>query len=118
MNDERKHRAEFGDWQTPDELAAAAIIKLISLGIVPNVVIEPTCGVGAFVPGRHCGIPECQNHSRVRVNSAYLDKLKERLVSRSQTAHVQVYEADFFAHDWEASRGVKGSLLVIEISLG
>ena len=49
MNDERKRRAEFGDWQTPDELAAAACVKLILLGIVPNVVIEPTCGVGAFV---------------------------------------------------------------------
>ena len=114
MNDERKRRAEFGDWQTPDELAAAACVKLILLGIVPNVVIEPTCGVGAFVLAATAAFPNAKTIRGYEVNSAYLDKLKERLVEAGQTAHVQVYEADFFAHDWEASLAdVKGSLLVI-----
>ena len=43
----RKQRIEFGDFQTPDSLALAVCKRLTALGICPDVVIEPTCGVGA-----------------------------------------------------------------------
>ena len=115
MNDERKRRAEFGDWQTPDELARVSCLKLITLGIAPDVVIEPTCGVGAFVLAANAAFPKAKAIRGYEVNPEYLVKLKDRLDDAgTNIAHVQIYEADFFAHDWEKSLAdVEGSLLVL-----
>ena len=114
MNVERKRRTEFGDWQTPLDLAQASCAKLIELGIKPDVVIEPTCGVGTYVLAVNEAFPNAKAIYGYEVNPEYLDKLKERLASTPNTDRVQVHEADFFAHDWDASlAGVDGSLLVI-----
>lgn len=114
MNDERKRRAEFGDWQTPLDLAQASCAKLIEIGIKPDAVIEPTCGAGAYVLAVNEAFPNVKAIHGYEVNPDYLDKLKERLASTPNTDHVQVHEADFFAHDWDASlAGVDGYLLVI-----
>lgn len=114
MNDERKRRAEFGDWQTPSDLAQASCAKLIELGINPDVVIEPTCGVGAYVLAANEAFPKAKVIHGYEVNLEYLGKLKERLAETPNTDHVQVHEADFFAHDWESSlASVEGALLVI-----
>lgn len=42
-------RAEFGDFQTPLPLARAVCRRLASDGPAPDVIIEPTCGDGAFL---------------------------------------------------------------------
>jgi hypothetical protein len=44
-----KAKVEYGDFQTPIELAELICQKLIELGINPDVIIEPTCGVGNFI---------------------------------------------------------------------
>lgn len=115
MNDERKRRAEFGDWQTPDELARASCLKLVALGIAPDVVIEPTCGVGAFILAANKAFPNAKSIHGYEVNPEYLAKLKDRLTDAgTNTAHMQIHEADFFDHDWMASLAdVEGSLLVL-----
>jgi len=114
MNDERKRRAEFGDWQTPSDLAQASCAKLIELGIKPDVVIEPTCGLGTYVLAANEAFPNAKAICGYEVNPEYLNKLKDRLADTPNTDHVQVYEADFFTHDWAASlESVEGSLLVI-----
>lgn len=115
MNNERKRRAEFGDWQTPDELARASCLKLVALGIAPDVVIEPTCGVGAFILAANTAFPNAKSIHGYEVNPEYLAKLKDRLTDAgTNTAHMQIHEADFFDHDWMASLAdVEGSLLVL-----
>lgn len=114
MNDERKRRAEFGDWQTPFELAQASCAKLLELGITPDVVVEPTCGVGAFVLAAAKAFPNASTIRGYEVNPKYLAKLKARLADSAGSEHVQVHEADFFAHDWDASLAdIEGSLLVL-----
>ena len=40
---------EFGDFQTPNELANKIVIHLKQLGISPTTIIEPTCGIGSFI---------------------------------------------------------------------
>lgn len=39
-----KAKVEYGDFQTPIELAERVCQKLIELGVNPDVIIEPTCG--------------------------------------------------------------------------
>ena len=114
MNEERKRRAEFGDWQTPLDLAQASCKKLIELGINPDFVIEPTCGVGAYVLAADQAFPKAKAIHGYEVNPDYLDKLRDRLAGLVNADRIHVHEADFFANDWDANLAdVDGSLLVI-----
>jgi hypothetical protein len=114
MNEERKRRAEFGDWQTPLDFARASCAKLSELGINPEFIIEPTCGVGAFVLAADEAFPQAKSIDGYEVNEDYLSKLKAHLCSLSASERVQIHQADFFNHDWESSlASVQGNLLVI-----
>ena len=45
----QNNRIEYGDWQTNVELALRVCNVLKNRGQKPQVIIEPTCGVGAFI---------------------------------------------------------------------
>lgn len=114
MNDEHKRRREFGDWQTPFDLAQASCAKLVALGIKPDVVVEPTCGVGAYVLAAKEAFPNASAIHGYEVNPEYLTELTERLANTPKSDHVHVHEADFFSHDWGVTlSSLEGSLLVI-----
>lgn len=40
-----KKKVEFGDFQTPESLAKEILGCLASQGILPKVILEPTCGL-------------------------------------------------------------------------
>ena len=42
-------RAEYGDFQTNENLANQVILRLISKNISPEIIVEPTCGKGNFI---------------------------------------------------------------------
>lgn len=42
-------RSEYGDFQTNFELALAAASLIKNKGVLPEVIVEPTCGVGNFI---------------------------------------------------------------------
>lgn len=114
MNDERKRRAEFGDWQTPFDLARDSCKKLVELGIKPCFVIEPTCGVGAFVLAAGEAFPEAKEIRGYEVNPDYLEKLQDGLAGAVNPDRIHVHQADFFVNDWDASLAdIDGYLLVL-----
>jgi hypothetical protein len=47
-----KAKIEFGDFQTPFSLAKEVCALLVQRGFRPDAVLEPTCGVGAFLSRR------------------------------------------------------------------
>jgi len=49
ISNSHKARVEYGDFQTPLELAELVCQKLVNLNINPDLIIEPTCGVGNFI---------------------------------------------------------------------
>lgn len=114
MSDARKQKIEFGDFQTPDSLALLVCAKLSSLGIKPQSVIEPTCGVGAFVIAAAKEFsPACTIHG-FEVNQGYLAALHERIAPTPKAAHVMLTQADFFSTDWKKILGtISGSVLVL-----
>ncbi len=111
---ERKRRIEFGDFQTPDGLARDVCLRLKALGIAPDVVVEPTCGVGAFLLAAADGFAGAREILGYDVNAEYLETLRRRLEERPGESRVRLSHADFFGADW---RGMldqhPGSLLVI-----
>lgn len=42
-------REDFGDWQTNYEFAKSVCLYLKNKGVNPEVIIEPTCGIGNFI---------------------------------------------------------------------
>lgn len=42
-------RAEYGDFQTNEDLANKVVLQLVSKQISPEILVEPTCGKGNFI---------------------------------------------------------------------
>jgi hypothetical protein len=109
----QKTRIEYGDFQTPPNLANGVCQKLVQLGINPDFVIEPTCGVGAFVEAATKNFPSAKIIG-IEVNSTYLIVLQEKLKCQPGNDRVEVKQADFFRFNWdELLRECHGTVLVL-----
>jgi hypothetical protein len=114
MTLEKKRRIEFGDFQTPDALAVQLCEYLYRLGLRPDSIIEPTCGVGAFVLAAAHVFTEAREVFGFEVNESYLETLRARLADDPAAARVELERADFFATDWKArTNAMHGRLLVV-----
>ena len=79
---DKKHKiiSEFGDFQTPDELANEAVNLLYRLGHRPNAIIEPTCGKGAFLLACFKSFPNTNSFLGVEINKSYLEIFRKKLI--------------------------------------
>ncbi len=108
------HRIEFGDFQTPDNLALAICQKLCELGMNPNVILEPTCGIGAFVMAAAQTFPKVQKILGFEINQTYLNTLQKRLLENPSTTRVILEQTDFFNTTWqEKIANIPESVLVL-----
>ncbi|MDP1624673.1 MAG: SAM-dependent methyltransferase [bacterium] len=109
----RQAQIEFGDFQTPLELAKRVCQKLNELGVSPVTVIEPTCGVGAFVEASATTFPNAKKIIGVEVNKVYLDELENRKKRFVQSERINLMQGDFFDFKWKSLFDDEGSLLII-----
>lgn len=100
---------QYGDFQTPADLAREVCALLVRRGIAPGAVVEPTCGRGAFLAAAVEHFPGARRLLGVEVNPAYVAAARE---IAGDAAQVEV--GDFFTIDWDAvlSSGT-GSWLVL-----
>lgn len=111
---EHKRRVEFGDFQTPDGLALAVCRRLAVLGLRPDVVIEPTCGVGAFVRAAAAAFPDAREILGFETNDSYLEALRAKLGGTLNPDRIRLERADFFTTDWRGKLSdIRGSVLVV-----
>ena len=104
-------KVEFGDFQTPTALAEDVCALLSAQGIVPDTVIEPTCGIGAFLVAASVAFPNAQLKG-FEINAAHLAAARVRLDSTGcRRAHLR--QQDFFTHDWDAEARSTGHVLVL-----
>jgi len=114
MTTEKKKRIEFGDFQTPDALAVQVCQYLHDLGLRPDVIIEPTCGVGAFVLAAAHTFTQAHEVLGFEVNELHLATLRNRLAGDASAARIRLEHADFFATGWQAQiQALPGRLLVV-----
>ncbi|MBI5840666.1 MAG: SAM-dependent methyltransferase [Chloroflexi bacterium] len=109
----RQTQIEYGDFQTPLELAKRVCQKLVELGLSPDTVIEPTCGVGAFVEASASCFPDAKKIIGIEVNKVYLDELENRKKRFNQNDRINLIQGDFFDFDWKTLLEVEGSTLVV-----
>jgi methylase of polypeptide subunit release factors len=105
---------QFGDFQTPDELARE-VVKTLKLNhkISPKFIIEPSCGKGSFV---RASLNEFI-HSRViglDINEKYVEAAKLSISEYLNSENATIYQSDFFNTDWKALiSNLSGNVLII-----
>lgn len=88
-------RIEFGDWQTPIELARDLISLITKSNFIPKSIVEPTCGTGAFLLASGEQWPDAQLIG-LEINEDYVNSARAALGARGR-----VRQADFFQVKWE-----------------
>ena len=98
MTAKSKNKIEFGDFQTPQELAdrVCALIKID--GIPPASLIEPTCGVGNFVFSALEYFPSVKKGIALDINPTYTQMAKKRMGKNKDKIDIQT--EDFFKINW------------------
>jgi hypothetical protein len=89
---------EFGDFQTPPELAHAATHVLCRLGVHPRSILEPTCGRGEFLAAVSVSFPEAGKIIGIDINRDHLSVARTRVASSDR--RIELRQGDFFKLDW------------------
>jgi N-6 DNA Methylase len=105
---------QFGDFQTPDELAWE-VVKILKLNhkISPKFIIEPSCGKGAFI---RASLDEFKN-SRViglDINDKYVEEANLSISEYLNSENATIYQSDFFNTDWKSLiSNLSGDILIV-----
>ena len=104
-------QVEFGDFQTPKELTDAVFAFLAAKKIRPNVIVEPTCGIGNFVTSavEHYPSPLVYGFD---INPEYIDQLGQKMRPYKRRVHLR--KQDFFDNDWASLfNTLSGEILIV-----
>lgn len=106
-------KVEFGDFQTPVQLAREVCALLVRQEVGVDLVVEPTCGVGAFLVAAAENFPKARLHGW-DINHGYVDQTEKALADAGASKRATVGQQDFFSHDWEMElAGIPGRLLIL-----
>lgn len=93
---------EFGDFQTPPELAREVCALLARRGISPVSVIEPTCGEGNFLTAALQTFPAVKNSFGMDVNFEYVGRAKAAAHAIGHNGFLDIRQGNFFNADWSS----------------
>lgn len=93
-------KVEFGDFQTPMDLADEVCERLASRGVAPGSVVEPTCGVGNLLVAALKAFPDVRAAHGMEVHEAYVGAARSRIAALGSSERARVERANFFEKDW------------------
>ncbi|MBD2441155.1 SAM-dependent methyltransferase [Nostoc sp. FACHB-110] len=96
-----KAKVEYGDFQTPLVLAEKVCKKLIELGINPETIVEPTCGLGNFIEAASNSFSSANKILGIEINSSYLEII-EKSRKFLYDDRIEIRCEDFFYLDWSS----------------
>ena len=100
MRADKRTRAEFGDFQTPINLAREVCSLIARTGFQPTCVLEPTCGTGSFVQAALETFPNVSRVLGFDLNQGYVEKARAAVRAVSSNANVEIRHGDFFQTNW------------------
>ena len=104
-------KKEFGDFQTPERLALKAVALVVRLFGNPDVVVEPTVGLGAFLKAAAEQWRHAVRYEGYEINQEYADATRQSM----KDYHAEIYHRDFFAEDWNLNLSKFGTKRVLVI---
>ena len=102
---------EFGDFQTPEDLAMKAIALVAEIFGTPDVVIEPTVGLGAFLKASVARWGVDVEYEGYEINGEYVDSARNSLSKFG----VKIIHRDFFGEDWKSNLARSGKARVLVV---
>jgi predicted RNA methylase len=109
----RRTRQEFGDFQTPRELADA-VCALVARDLpAPAAILEPTCGTGSFLLAALDAFPAAEKVIGIEINADYVDELRAALRRHPSAKKVSIDNESFFNVDWLTLRSALGEPVLI-----
>jgi len=98
-------KVEYGDFQTPLELAEKICQKLSQINVNPKVIIEPTCGTGNFLKSAAVTFKQTEKILGFEINPNYVAQIAQD-EQLCQDTRIQVHQNNFFDCDWNALTGL------------
>jgi len=90
-------KKEFGDFQTPEYLAEKVVTLVNSIFGKPELVVEPTAGLGSFIKASvDCWGNDCQ-YEGYEVNKEYVEQASKTL----NATPAKILHRNFFSEDWK-----------------
>lgn len=100
---EKTKKVDYGDWQTSYEFAKNVCLYLKSEGLTPDVIIEPTCGIGNFIIAAIDVFDSVQVVYGIEIFTLYINQTEQKLRKYIETKRIQKYElynANVFTFDF------------------
>lgn len=94
-NIKKKEKIEFGDFQTPIELTQIVTEKLINLNVKPDVIIEPTCGIGNFLIAASNNFKTVEQFIGIEINPVYIKQLQNNAFIKRESK-ITIQQKSFF----------------------
>jgi hypothetical protein len=98
----RSQQIEFGDFQTPIELASRCCLLVRDQHVSADTIVEPTCGEGSFIAAA-VKILHPKRVMAYEIDSRHVQTARRRMESIG-FGKCQVKRQDFFTLDWKAER--------------
>lgn len=95
-----KRKQEFGDFQTPPQLAREVCSLLAGRGFAPGSVLEPTCGQGNFLVAALHAFPGIKKAVGMDINPEYIARARAAARAVSGNCDIEIRQEDFFNADW------------------
>ncbi|ACK67722.1 type II restriction enzyme NspV-like protein [Rippkaea orientalis PCC 8801] len=107
MTTNQQHqKLEYGDFQTPLDLAYKICKKLHSLGVKPDLIIDPTCGIGNFLEASSQVFIETSKIIGIEINSTYLRSFSDQ--------RIEMIQGDFLMFKWNSLKQLSfGNILIL-----
>jgi type I restriction-modification system DNA methylase subunit len=101
MHDQEQRKVEFGDFQTPLNLAREVCSLVARTGFRPASVVEPTCGTGSFLRAALETFPNVLRVLGFEINPQHVEQAR-RVVTPAvpSNAFVEIRQSDFFLTAW------------------
>lgn len=105
------NKKEYGDFQTPGDLATKVVTLVANIFGVPDLVVEPTAGLGAFLKAsaHHWGCKP--RYEGYEINQEYVDLA----VSSLEGLGINLHHRDFFSEDWKLNLKRSGLARILVI---
>jgi hypothetical protein len=106
---EETNRRDYGDFQTPAQLSDLICSYLVSEGVSPDIIIEPTFGKGSFIISAVNHFPQVKQIFGIEIHEPYYWQTKFSMLElfiNSPTLNkprIFLYCADIFKFDFEAT---------------
>jgi hypothetical protein len=78
---EEPDRAEYGDFQTNEDLANKVALYLLSKNISPKIIVEPTCGKGNFIIASLQNFKDIKSIIGVEIYKPYVWETKFNIIN-------------------------------------